>query len=111
MKYESPAAGGGIQAFLNALEPNAPVTQSPHDFNQMPQRATEAIEFPDYNDVTFSGIVEGFIQSRSSGFRATGNIGKNFFLSQPTWTKALTCRSSDCEGVLTLAYPISIVIF
>jgi hypothetical protein len=29
MKYESPAAGGGIQAFLNAFEPNAPVISIP----------------------------------------------------------------------------------
>jgi hypothetical protein len=26
-------AGSGIQVFLNAFEPNAPITQSPHDFN------------------------------------------------------------------------------
>ncbi len=78
MKNQSPAAGSGIQALLNALEPNAPITQSPHDFNEMPQRATEAIEFPDYNDVTLSRIVEGFIQSRSSSLRATSNIGKDF---------------------------------
>jgi hypothetical protein len=56
-KNQSSAAGGGIQALLNALEPNTPITQSPHDFNEMPQRATQAIEFPDYQDVTFSGVV------------------------------------------------------
>ncbi len=110
MKYESPTAGGSIQAFLNAFEPNAPFAQSLHDFNEMPQRTTEAIEFPDYNDVTLPRVVEGFIQSRSSSFRTTGNIGKNFFLSQPTWIKASICKSSDCEGVLTLAYPISIIV-
>jgi hypothetical protein len=77
MKNQSPAAGSGIQVFLDAFEPNAPITQSPHHFNEMPQRATQAIEFPDYNDVTLSGVIEGFIQSRSSGFLATSNIGEN----------------------------------
>ena len=35
---------------------------------------------------------------------------KIIFLSQPTWTRASICKSSDCEGVLILAYPINLVI-
>jgi hypothetical protein len=67
MKNQS-APAGGIQALLNALEPNAPFAQSPHHFNQVPQRATQAIKFPDYQDVTLPRIVQGFIQSGSSVF-------------------------------------------
>ncbi len=78
MKNQSATAGSGIQALLNAFEPNAPVAQSLNHFNEMPQRATQAIEFPDDQDVTLPRIVQGFVQSRSSGFRATGNIGKNY---------------------------------
>jgi hypothetical protein len=77
MKNQSSAAGSGIQALLDAFEPNTPVAQRPHHFNEMPQRATQAIEFPDDQDVALSRIIEGFIQSGSSGFRATGNIGKD----------------------------------
>jgi hypothetical protein len=40
MKNQSAAAGGSIQALLNAFEPNAPITQSPHDFDEVSQRAT-----------------------------------------------------------------------
>jgi hypothetical protein len=78
MKNQSATAGSGIQALLDAFETNAPITQSPHDFNEVSQRATQAIEFPHHQDVTLPGVVQGFIQSRSYGFRATGNIGKDF---------------------------------
>ncbi len=57
MKNQSPAAGSGIQAFQDDLEPNASIIQFPHDFNEMLQRTPQAIKFPDYQDVTFSGIV------------------------------------------------------
>jgi hypothetical protein len=79
MKNQSPAAGCGIQALLDAFEPNAPIAQSPHHFNKMPQRTTQAIKFPDYNDVTLPRVVQGFIQSGSSRLGTTSNIGKNSF--------------------------------
>src|ERR1700736_5936432 len=58
MEDELAAWGGGIDVFLDAAEPDVATLKLGNGVDEMPQRASQSIEFPDYQRVARSQIVE-----------------------------------------------------
>jgi hypothetical protein len=56
MKHEFAATRRGIQVLLETLEANAPLRQVGDDLDEMPERAPEAVELPDHEDVAIAQV-------------------------------------------------------
>jgi hypothetical protein len=55
---ELAAGGGGVDRFLEAAEPDAAVGQAGDGVDQVPQRAAEAVQFPDHEGVAGAQLVQ-----------------------------------------------------
>jgi hypothetical protein len=74
---ELAAGGGGVDRLLEAAEPNAMFSESGDGLDQMPQRAAEAVQFPDDEGVARAELVQDLVEDRAVGAGATGGLGEH----------------------------------
>src|SRR5215204_6718556 len=79
MKDQLTPRGRGVDILLQALEPDASSQQVTHRVNQVRQRATQAVEFPDHERVTGPTLLERLGQAGPLRLGSTGDIGKKAF--------------------------------
>src|SRR5208337_854721 len=71
-----PAAGGRVDALLEASEADLPFLEMSHGLDEVPDAAAQAVELPDDEGVTLPEVCEGLIESRPCGTGTTGLVGE-----------------------------------
>jgi hypothetical protein len=68
--------GGGVDRLLQALEPDAALSQPGDGVDQVPQRAAEPVELPDDQGVTGAQLVQELLEGGPVGAGAAGGLGE-----------------------------------
>jgi hypothetical protein len=77
VKDELAARRSGVDRFLEATEPNTAVGQAGDGVDQVPQRAAEAVEFPDDQGIAGPQLVQHLLESGPVGAGAAGGLGEH----------------------------------
>ena len=77
MKDELAARGSGVDRFLQATESDPALGQAGDGVDQVPQRAAQAVQFPDDQGVTGPQLVQKLLEDGAIGASAAGGLGEH----------------------------------
>ena len=79
MKDQFPTARGRVHAFSQALKTNLAPRKRIDRFDQMLERTTEAVQFPDHQCVSIPCVFDGLRQTLTGIDGTAGDIVKDLF--------------------------------
>jgi hypothetical protein len=74
---ELAAGGGGVDCLLQAAEPDPAVGQAGDGVDQVPQRPSEPVQFPDDQGVAGPQLVQDLLEDRAVATGAAGGLGEH----------------------------------
>jgi hypothetical protein len=83
VENELAAGGGGVDRLLKATEPDPAVGEAGDGVDQVPERAPEAVEFPDDQGVAGPELVQELGEGGAVGAGAAGGLGEHPIAAGP----------------------------